>query len=227
MPRNYTIPDFEQYLKQVIPQLNGTGSLEEVVSDIIKKCERAMTLLDLSFSELLAGLDYQQNNYQVDRLEALLAELRSIFWLDLFGFSEIELLTKKKKVRNPDFSARYHGRSAAIEVFCLTQTHQQAKDPQLGVWVNFSDKLEKAFSENINNRKKSQLSSYKSELKVMLCVVNSEPIKYLNRQEDFISLLKSLHDRHNMQNSYKLGVVTGLVNLATGKTDDCIYPPIN
>ena len=189
MTTEYNLANLNTYLKKVISSVSGIKNKEKVISRIVSLLDEASQIVDLSLSDLLDGLDFQPNNYQVEKFEAFLAELRSIFWLSHFGFTEIAPLPKKKKSKNPDFKAKINNKNVVVEVFCLTKKHQQKRDSRLGVFINSYEKLEKSFAANIQKVKKGQISSIDSEVKLLICVVNSDPISRLNTKEDFISIL--------------------------------------
>ena len=97
MTTEYNLANLNTYLKKVISSVSGIKNKEKVISRIVSLLDEASQIVDLSLSDLLDGLDFQPNNYQVEKFEAFLAELRSIFWLSHFGFTEIAPLPKKKK----------------------------------------------------------------------------------------------------------------------------------
>ncbi|MCK4781494.1 hypothetical protein KAS79_01020 [Candidatus Parcubacteria bacterium] len=203
----------------------------KVISEILEKMEDACKVTNLSFPDLLQRLDFKPKDLTIEALEAFLAELRSIFWLQHFGFTSIIPLKAKKKISQPDFTAKYNSKIVAIEVFCLIQKHGQQKDPFYDVYKNFDpnftgSKFGRDFI-SVANNKKVQLDSVRAGIKILLCVLNSKSMINLNSKNDFDSYLKLLYRKLNLseQKNYYLGLLTGRPN-SSGILDDIIYPKL-
>lgn len=200
----------------------------KVRQDILSRLEKACDIVDLSFAELLNGLDFKPNDLTIEALESFLAQLRAIFWLRDFGFSEIAPLKAKKKTEQADFKSKYKNRNSTIEVFCLTQKHGQQRDPHLGVFVNFDpnfkgSKFGRDFM-TVAQRKKEQLDSSPADIKVLLCVVNSEPMVALNTKEDFDRHAKLLYGKLSWGRGYYIGILTDAK--PNGISSDTIFPKL-
>jgi hypothetical protein len=199
----------------------------KIRSDILEKMNKACKICSLSFSDLLQKLDFKPKDLTIEALEAFLAELRSIFWLRDFGFSDIAPF-QAGKFPQPDFIAKFIDKTCAIEVFCLTEAHEQQKDSELGVYKNFDpqfddSKFGRDFISKANNDKKKQLDSTKADLKILLCVINSTPIVALNTKENFSSHMELLFNKLNWGNTYYLGFLAGETN---GVLCNTIYPKL-
>ena len=196
--------------------------------NIISLLEKASKITKLSIPDLLAKIYFKPNSLNIEDLEAFLAELRAIIWLNNFGFSDINPI-KPKKIPQPDFLANYQSEKSAIEVFCLTQAHQQQKDNSLNVYVNFDPQFDDSkFGRDFISRvedKKRQLDSVNADIKLLLCVVNSQPMVNLNDKENWDKNAEFLYKKLNLENNYYVGILTGAV--VNGKLSDTIYPKIN
>jgi hypothetical protein len=217
MRKVFTKEDLSKYLLK----LNRTEI--EIVS-ILKKVDDATNIVNEDFDTLLKNLDFKPNDLTIEALEAFLAELRSIFWLRSFGFTEISPIQASNKSM-PDFTAKYGDRICAIEVFCLTQEHEQQKNTQ-GVYVNFdpffeNSKFGRDFISKVPDKKK-QLDALNANIKVLLCVVNSSPMIGLNTKEEWDTHLELLYAKLGWKDPYYLGLLTG-VNV-NGVLSDTIFP---
>lgn len=212
------------YLKTKDARLAGP----EVKVRILKQINDAREIADLSFSDLLQRLDFKPNDLTIEALEAFLAELRSIFWLRDFGFTDITPLQARNASAQPDFTAKYGGKICAVEVFCLTQVHEQQKDPTLNVYVNFDPGFNGSkFGRDFRNKaqqKKVQLDSCVADIKILLCVVNSTPMISLNTKDEFNSHLELLHKQLNWGDGYYFGLLTGVY--VNGIASNAIFPKL-
>ncbi len=168
---------------------------------IIKMIKDASKITKLAQSDLLNKLDFKPRDLAIEALEAFLAELRSIFWLDSFKFTDITPLQATNKNQQPDFIAKYKDKNCAIEVFCLTHKHGQQRDPRLGVFVNFTpdfggSKFGRDFI-TVAQSKKQQLDLISSniKIKILLCVVNAEVMVNLNTKNDFDKYAKLFYEK--------------------------------
>jgi len=110
------------YLKTKDTRLEHPN-VEVVISEQLRD---ACIITSLGMNELLTALDFKPNDLTIEALESFLAELRSIFWLNMQGFVNIRPQQARKE-RYPDFLAALNGKDSAIETFCLTQVHGQKK----------------------------------------------------------------------------------------------------
>lgn len=195
---------------------------ENVRVDILKLIDKGSKITGLSISDLLLRLDFKSKDLTFEAFESFLAELRSIFWLEKFGFKQITPIPAKK-TSYPDFIVNdKNNLTYAIEVFCLTRVHGQQRDPELGVFVNSDPEFQGSkFGRDFITKapeKKIQLDAIKADKKILLCCINSEPVIYLNSTESMYNHAKYLHKRLKWGNNYYIGFLTGL--------SDTIYPPL-
>ena len=225
MKENYTKENFLTYLENLYKITNDNRLVNQKTrTDIIELVENGCKITNLPVSDLLLKLDFKPKDLTIEALEAFLAELRSIFWLRNFGFTAIQPLQAKKKLICPDFTAKYKDKTCAIETFCLTQAHGQQKDLLLGVYKNSDPQFEgskfgRDFMSKAENKKK-QLDSCNVKIKVLLCVINSESVSFLNTSQKIQNHAKFLYDQLNWGDDYYAGLIT--IN-----GDDAIYPKIN
>ncbi len=217
------------YLDSIYENTRDPRLLDEKVrKGIIGRLEDACKITCLSSSDLLGSLDFKQKDVTIEALESFLAELRSIFWLRDFSFTEIVPLQAKKKLAQHDFNAKYGDKTCAIEVFCLTQKHGQQKNPALNVYINFSpgfsgSKFGRDFI-SMANKKKNQLDSSGASIKILLCVVNSAPMVALHTKRDWGLIMESLYEDLGWKGNYYLGLLVGVS--VNGLESDTIYPEL-
>ena len=224
-----TINDVKNYIKEIYKETKDRRlGNPKVYIDIQERLNKASKITNLPIPELLSRLDFKYNDKTVEALESFLAELRSIFWLNDFGFTNITPLGATKKPQ-PDFTAKYSRKSCVVEVFCLTQTHEQQKDKKLNVYVNFDPNFEGSkFGRDFMSKateKKVQLDAINTKIKVLLCVTNSDPILSLDDMQDMRFHAQFLHNKLNWGNGYFVGLLTGVS--VNGKRTDAIYPRLN
>lgn len=201
-----------------------------IFEDIKQKLYKASQITNFSIPVLLSRLSFKPNDKTIEALESFLAELRAIFWLKNFGFTEITPLGASNSQPQPDFTAKFNSKDCAIEVFCLTHTHQQQKDSSLGVYVNFDpcfegSKFRRDFISKASEKKKQLDARNDVEIKILLCVVNSSPIIYLNDKKSMQSHAGCLYDKLKWGDNYFVGLLTG-ANI-NGELTDVIYPKLS
>lgn len=220
--------DLEKYLDNIYNKSKDKRlSDTKVRRKIIKLVEKASDVTNLSVPDLLSRLDLKLNDQTIEALESFFAELRSIFWLDDFGFDEIIPL-QARNIPQPDFIAKYNNKTCAIEVFCLTEKHGQQKNLTLNAYVNFDpnfngSKFGRDFMSKAQEKKK-QLDANNAQVKILLCVVNSQPVVGLNTAEEMGSHAKFLYENLKWGQGYFVGILTGVV--VNGKSSDTIYPKL-
>lgn len=201
---------------------------KEARSRIWNSLQKASKITGLSLSELLARIDFKQNDLRIEALDSFLAELRSIFWLQNLGFSKITPNKAKKKTKYPDFEAQFGGKKCAIEVFCLTEKHGQKPNPVINAYVNFNPQWEGSkFGRDfiaIANRKKKQLDSVDADIKFLLCVVNIEIMTSANRKKDWEKHAEFLYNKLSWGSGYYIGILTGAS--VNGELTDVIFPKL-
>ena len=218
-----------EYLNDVHKATSDNRLIDASVrNSILERAKNACKITNLSYSDLLQRLDFKQNDLTIEALESFLAELRSIFWLQDFGFTNIIPLQAKKSSQQPDFIAKYKDKTCSVEVFCLTQAHEQQKDHSLNVYKNFDpqfngSKLGRDFASKAKN-KKEQLDSSSADMKILLCVVNSQPMIALNTKEEWDGHARLLCENLSWGSGYYVGILTGVK--PNGVSSDTIFPKL-
>jgi hypothetical protein len=223
------IKEVEDYLNNLFKKTSYNRLADNKVrTKIIGLIKKGSEITNLTVSDLLLKLDFKPNDLTIETLEGFLAELRSIFWLQSFKFTDIQPLSADKKPA-PDFIAKYKNNICAIEVFCLTQTHEQQKDSTLNCYVNFDPQFNGSkFGRDFMSKaidKKKQLDSNNAKMKILLCIINSNPIISLNTAEEIDKHAEFLYNQLNWGNNYYVGILTGAE--VNGKPSDIIYPIIS
>lgn len=231
MKKSYTKKDIMACLNNLCERTDDTTLADQKVrTEIIDLVKNGSKVTKLTQSDLLSKLDFKPKDLRIEALEYFLAELRSIFWLKNFQFTNITPLQARKKNQQPDFTAKYKGKSCAIEVFCSTRKHGQQCDSSLGVFVNFDPNFNGSkFGRDFNTAaqgKKAQLDSIPSAIiKVLLCVVNAKVMVNLNTKNDWDKHVRLLYKRLSWRPNYYIGILTGAE--VSGVLSDTIFPKLD
>lgn len=174
-----------------------------------------------SIEEILEGVDFRSQEKSIEKLEAILAELRTVIFLNNSNFVDIKLYSGKKKRKNPDISARWKSQQFTTEVACLTKKNSRDKIPGLDIY-SIDDKKLLNTLESIAKNKKEQLDITKDEKKLLTFVVNRSPDLELHTLEDYKDILKNLVEKLKWGAIYHFAIVTG--SEINGRQCDLIYP---
>ncbi|MDT8287752.1 MAG: hypothetical protein RQ748_11630 [Elusimicrobiales bacterium] len=118
-------PELKSYLGRFI-RMEADSSLRRALkadpARILKNIEvllsSASAVLGQPEEEVLSNTDFDYENFDHDRLESALAELRVVNLLDLEGFSKIKVVPKRKD-KSADILASLSGEIFAFEVKCV------------------------------------------------------------------------------------------------------------
>ena len=99
------------------------------------------------------------------------------------------------------------------------------KDHSLNVYKNFDpqfngSKLGRDFASKAKN-KKEQLDSSSADMKILLCVVNSQPMIALNTKEEWDGHARLLCENLSWGSGYYVGILTGVK--PNGVSSDTIF----
>jgi len=211
MKKNYTKEDALIYLDDLYKETNDDSLVDqEKRTKILELIENGCKITNLSVANLLSRLDFKPKDLTIEALEAFLAELRSIFWLRDNGFTKI-VPHKAGKFVKSDFTANYKNKECVIEVFCLTQAHEQQKDLLLEIYKNFDpqytgSKFGRDFISKANNKRK-QLDSSNVKIKILLCVINYRCVNALNSDKEMQNHAKYLCNQLNWGDGYYVGLI--------------------
>lgn len=164
-----------------------------------------------SSEEVLEGVDFTEADKRLEKLEAVLAELRAVMFLKNYSFTGISLLPgdASLKTRRPDILAQKDGVSFAIEVKCLTAAHSREKIPGLNIYRLDDDKFLTTLK-SYTEKAKTQLDSIKSDKKMMVFVLNRAPDLQLHKKEEYQKIIQCLIGQLNWGQEYYLGFLTGM-----------------
>jgi len=242
--QNFTVEMLQKYIEDIFKlenkntHIDNNGTLKMMKDSyfemggkekIKQMLEDACEITKVDIDSLIRNLDFKPNNLTIEAVEAFLSELRSIFWLRDFGFTDIQPLRAKRNSTQLDFIAKYKNNECAIEVFCLTSVHGQQRDSAFGVYTNVDpqfngSKFGRDFMSKATDKKK-QLDSSDAKVKILLCIVNSQPVISLNTAKEMNVHAKFLYDNLAWGRGYFVGILTGAnVN---GMSSDTIYPKLD
>ena len=181
---------------------------------------KAVIACKLSPKEIIKGLDFNPKDCGPGRIEAFFAELRTINGLAQFGFTKINQL-KANNSKQADITAYYNNDEFVVEVF-----HSAASFYR---FPNHSKKRNDFINYFIDKagEKKKQLDSTAGELRcekmLLICILDSQPMKALSTTDALYADLKIIHNKLNWGPNYYYGIITGQEDLS-GQAVNAIYP---
>lgn len=186
-------------------------------NDIEKKIIKACSITGLNVHELLKGLDFEANDLAKERFEALLAELRMIFWANHVGMVDI-MPIKRKGEPSADIIAKLNDEKYCIEVFCSPEDYYR--------WPEHIKKRNDLVEYYIKKagEKKKQLESCDAEHKILALVLNSSPALQLLDRDDYLAILTEVHEKLGWGKKHFFALITGMVSFIGA--DDVVYPDI-
>ncbi len=211
--------------KQFIRWLDNFREIDNFAKKhIVNLIKKVGKITQESFDNVLKGVDFEVEEKTIEKLEAMLGELRAISFLNNIGFVDIKLLPSKKKNVNPDISAKWQGKEFVGEVACLTKKHSRKKIPELKVYGIDDDKFVNTLK-TISQKKKRQLDAIKNVRKILIFIINRSPDVELHALDEYKTILKKLNSRLKWNDeNYYFAIVTG--NEVNGKLCDIIYPAL-
>ena len=223
--------DVQEHLLPVIAIEKERKIVLENIDNLFKK---ASDITKLSPVDIIKALDFRSKDTSLGRIDALFAELRTIFFLINLNLYNIVPLQAEKNEKSADFIAMGGSDQYVIEVFCkISQSPPRTeKEFKKDLETNnimiepltYEDDLFRYFM-NISTSKKSQLDNtakkYKCNKKIMVLVLNDQNIfGFLGHADEYNKILIKISTELDWGSNYYFSIVTGLVGL------DIIYPPI-
>ena len=225
--------DVQEHLLPVIAIEKERKIVLENIDNLFKK---ASDITKLSPVDIIKALDFRSKDTSLGRIDALFAELRTIFFLINLNLYNIVPLQAEKNEKSADFIAMGGSDQYAIEVFCkISQSPPRprtVKELKKDLETNnimiepltYEDDLFRYFM-NISTSKKSQLDNtakkYKCNKKIMVLVLNDQNIfGFLGHVDEYNKILIKISTELDWGSNYYFSIVTGLIGL------DIIYPPI-
>ena len=197
---------------------HGTESVLTALDILI---ERASNVLNVHSSEIIRISDFDSNDVGTGRIDAFIAELRVINWLNDIKFKNISFLIAKR-IKMADIYAEYDSDKYIIEVFCAISGSYR--------WPGHKNKSKDLISYYISraNEKKNQLDhtalKFNCNKKIIVLVLDSDIAVALNTRSDFLEILKRIYDILGWGDKYYFAIMTGRTSF--NGSDDVIYPEL-
>jgi len=208
--------DLESYMKKF-------DCNDDQIKKTLEMFKGAEEITGLAFDDILDGIDFKPNDYKKESLEAFLAELRVIFFLNNIDGKEIIPIASNNKDKSPDFSFSINKAKFIAEVFCATAEKSESKDEHVGAYILPYGKFVEYYC-YIAEKKKEQLDAITDVKKFLICVLNDFPYSRLYCRKDYENFLKEIVEKLNWGSDYYFSIVTGLKS--NGEDDDIIYPVV-
>ncbi len=199
-----TLDIFLEYISKL-----GYGSSIAKITSLV---EKVSSVTNQSINEVIRCSDFREQELSKEKLESIIAELRSVMFLDNNNFKNIKLI-KSSKNKSSDIYAENLNRKFDIEVTCLTNTYSRGKDGPSYILDN--DKFLREFTGRITT-KIDQLKAGVNSYKMIIFTMNRYPEKALTDDKEYRELIKEAYNQSKLSNDYYLGLLTGDV--------DFIYP---
>jgi len=210
---------FKNWLQNYPIKLNNNQK-----KNILKLLNNVSKITEKPAVSILKGIDFNPSDKSIEKLEAILAELRAVAFLKNNTFQKITLLSSKKKQSYPDMIAERDGQKFVIEVACLTKKHSRKKISKLDVY-EFDDNKFVNTLKSIAKRKKEQLDVIESKKKMLVFIINRSPDLELYNLNEYKNILKNLVSELEWNSKkYYFAVVTGCE--INGELCDLIYPAL-
>jgi len=201
----------DKFLKYV----SKFGYNASVVSGVRSLVGKVSIVTSQDIDEVLISSDFRESEFSKEKLESIIAELRSVMFLKNNNFQNIKLI-RGSKTKSCDIYAENGHEKFDVEVTCLTATHSRGKNGLSYVFDD--DKFLREFTDRINS-KLNQLNAGISNHKMLVFVVNRYPEIALTNGQEYEKLIRVAYEQSSLASKYYLGLVTG--------DFDFIYPNLN
>jgi len=220
--------DEEEHLLPAIFKGNERKVVWERIDNRFKK---ASNITKLSPVKLLKALDFHSKDTFLGRIDAVLAELRTIFFLSDLNLYDIIPL-KAKNEKSADFIAKGNLHIYAIEVFCKISKKLRENLNYIEIIREHSttefDLLQHYISRA--NEKKLQLDNtaekYLCDKKIMVMVLDDLSILGSLTYYEYPEILEKISTELDWGSNYHFAIVTGVTTLGIDIVEDVIYPRI-
>ena len=222
--------DAKEHLIPVITNKKERKTVLDAIDNLFKK---DFNITKLSPDKLIKTSDFHPKDTDIASLDAVLAELRTIIFLDTLNLYNIIPLQAKKDEKCADFIAAGGSDRYAIEVFCkISQSPRRTEDElkkELKTDIilkplTYEDDLFRYYIDK-SRCKKIQLDNtakkYKCNKGIMVMVLNDPKIfGFLTSADECTKILSKISTELDWGSNYYFAIITGLVSL------DIIYPSI-
>ena len=149
---------------EYVSKLGFSSSITKITSLV----EKTSIVTNQSTNEVIECSDFREQELSKEKLESIIAELRSVVFLDNNKFKNIKLI-KSSKNKSCDIYAENLNRKFDIEVTCLTNTYSRGKDGPSYILDN--DKFLREFTGRITT-KIDQLKAGVNNYKMIIFTMN-------------------------------------------------------
>jgi hypothetical protein len=207
------------YLKDLQKKFDGKEWAQRIIKPSCLKAieglfNKACTITGCFPHELLNGIDFNKNDLTKEKLESLLAELRTIIWINSLGMRKIRPLSQKQN-RFVDLIAEHKNVNCGIEVFCAPEDYNRYP----GHTKKSCDLVDYFVKKGVE--KKQQLDNSGCDLKLLVLVLNASPAIQLMNRDEYIELLTSVENLLGWGDKYHFAIIS-----CGGIDNDVIYPAL-
>ena len=214
--------DAKEHLIPVITNKKERKTVLDAIDNLFKK---ASNITKLSPDKLIKASDFRPKDTDIASLDAVIAELRTIIFLDNLNLYNIIPLQAKKDEKCADIIATGGSDKYVIEVFCkISQSPRRTITNEISDSSTYEEDLFRHYIDK-SRCKKIQLDNtakkYKCNKGIMVMVLNDPKIfGFLTSADECTKILSKISTELDWGSNYYFSIVTGLISL------DIIYPPI-
>ena len=114
---------FKNMIEPFFNYIKNLGYTNDNLNKVKILLEKVSKITKYTKEEILEKCDYIIVDTKKEKLESILAELRSVIFLNTISFKNIEILKRHKKKKNVDILASLSNDKFDIEVTCFTKEH--------------------------------------------------------------------------------------------------------
>lgn len=197
-------------------------SPHEMISGLNAFFEVMRQILNCDNKTLAWGTDFDSDDLDPERFDAMIAELRGVGFLHDEGFSGIRLLSGSRERRGADIVAANCGTWYAVEVACSSRNAYRYPDHK-----RRSSDLKQWIVDTFYEKQEQLTQTAEREsccMRALVAVMNSYPALPLLTPPEYLSVLKEVWNQLGKLEDVRLAVVTGMIVLGYGR-GDCVFPP--
>jgi len=239
-------PNIPKALDDYITEATKKGEEESLIPLIVKENERkvvweridnrfkkACKITKLSPEKLLIALDFNSKDTSLGQIDAMWAELRTIFFLNdlnLYDIIPLKAINKNNE-KSADFIAKGNLHKYVIEVFCKIYKKPKEKFRPITITGQPSNINFKLFQHYIGKAlKKTQLDDtaekYSCDKKIIVMVLDDDYILGPLTNCEYRELLEKISTGLKWGKDYHFSIITGVTTWGISDVENFIYPPI-
>lgn len=214
---------------------------QDILKRLMHLCKKVSKVCNVEPGRLCEDFHFNPSNSQYERLEAWIAELRTVCFLDGVGCSEIRPIPEDPNAKSADLECRTNDEIVCIEVCCDRDVdskkgfHQSILDDKGEPPIASPKQLNLAGGQDQIKRfllaragdKESQLASSmrggEYQRSILAVVVNSPRHHALLDRNGIEEILRLVHEELKWKDWQHLAFITGMED-QRGQQHDCIYP---